>query len=152
MHTNTHAVHRLLDNLAGYSSEDGLEDACLSADFKLDILEIPSYKAHLYSEYKCYHKCPNVMRHLPHCGFTSVVYSYLLIWCPPPPPKLDAQCRVHQFLFSTCIHTKWTATEEKYLLIISSSVKNNARLFPLIRISTFLMPFYKSCSFFFPHN
>ena len=95
MDTNTHAVHSLLDNLAGYSSEDGLEDTCVSADFKLDTLEIPSYKAHSCSEYKCYHKCPNVMRHWPHCGFTSVVYSSLLIWCPPP-PKLDAQCRVRQ--------------------------------------------------------
>lgn len=93
---HTHTIHSLLDNLAGYSSEDGLEHNCLSVDFKLDTLEVPSYKPHLCSEYKCYHKCPNVMRHLPHHGFTSVVHSYLLIWCPPLPPKVDVQRRVHQ--------------------------------------------------------
>lgn len=87
-----YTVHSLLEDRAGYSSGVDLEHTCLSADFKLDTLEIPSYKSHLCSEYKC----PNVMRRLPHCGFTPAVYSYLLIWCPPPPPKLDAQRRVHQ--------------------------------------------------------
>lgn len=82
--TQTHIQFSLLDNLASYSSEDGLEDTCLSADFKLHSLEIFSWEALLASAYKHYQKCPDTMRHLPHHCFTSVVYSHVLLHSPPP--------------------------------------------------------------------
>lgn len=94
------------NNLASYLSDNSQKDTCLSADFRLDTIEIIVTR-YMYSEFKCdtfVTECLNVMRHLPNFGFTSVVYSSLLIWCHPPPPKLDAQRKVHHISILN-IHT-----------------------------------------------
>lgn len=103
--TQTHIQFSLLDNLAGYSSEDGLEDSCLSADFKLHSLEISSYKALLGSAHKHYQKCPGATRHLPHCGFTSVVHSHVLLHSPPA-SKVHTQSSSNYYCQHACVLTE----------------------------------------------
>lgn len=121
-----HIQFRLLDNPASYSPEDGLEDTCLSADFKLHSLEMPSHEALLGSAHKHYQKCPDAMRHLPHCGSTSVVYSHVLFHSPPP-SKLDTQSSSNYYSQHAYILSE--VPQEKIPVKISSSVKNNVRLF-----------------------
>lgn len=133
--TQTHTQFSLLDNRASYSSEDGLEDTCLSADFKLHSLETLSQEALLGSAYKHYEKCPDTLRHLPHCSFISVVYSHVLLHSPPslkPDTQSSSNYYSQHAYVLNCYRTKTP-------LKISSSVKNSVRLFSLRRISIIVL-------------